>query len=74
MSLSPKRFLLKAIGQENTIVRSSMEAVCCLQIVRPPMFFCTALAALGLLASPAGLADFIADKTITFSTTNLYGS
>jgi len=53
-------------------MRRSMEPTLYLQTVRPPAGFCMAFAAAWLMASPAGLADFVGDKKITLSTTNLY--
>jgi len=53
-------------------MRSSMESGLLLQTVRPSTGFCMVFATAWLLGSPAGLADFVRDKKITFSTTNLY--
>jgi len=50
----------------------SIKPALLLQSVRPPAGFCMTFAAAWLLASPAGWADFIGDKKITLSTTNLY--
>jgi len=43
-------------------MRSSMKFAWYRPTVRPPTGFGMALAAAGLLASPAGLADFVGDK------------
>jgi len=53
-------------------MRSFMEPVRHLPSVRLSTAFGMALAAAWLLESPAGFADFIEGKKITFSTTNLY--
>jgi len=50
----------------------SIKPALSLQSVRPPAGFCMTFAVAWLLASPAGWADFIGDKKITLSTTNLY--